>query len=255
MIEGASDTSTRLPDSFSCRICISGKGLRDLVLNFQFLFDVSEVETIESGVPDDELTGAEERSGLLINEPAENAPRVCVIDSGIQERHPLLRPALEQSISKSWINSPTDVSDYVRRGGHGTKVAGAVLYPRDIPSTGAVFSICWIQNARVLDQNNIMPVNLFPPKFLQEIVKHFHGEPGRTRIFNHSINASAPSRTRHMSIWAAALDNLVWDNDLLFILSAGNVKRRGLSTMPGIRDYIYPLDVVTRVICGNLLVA
>jgi hypothetical protein len=40
--EGGIIGTARLPDSFSCRIQISGKGLKDLVFNFPYIFDVSE---------------------------------------------------------------------------------------------------------------------------------------------------------------------------------------------------------------------
>ena len=38
-----------LPDSFSARLRISGKCLLDLVLNFAYIFEVSEAETIAMG--------------------------------------------------------------------------------------------------------------------------------------------------------------------------------------------------------------
>lgn len=40
---------TDLPDSFSARLKISGKCLLDLVLNFAYIFEVSEAETIVMG--------------------------------------------------------------------------------------------------------------------------------------------------------------------------------------------------------------
>ncbi|KUO70717.1 MAG: hypothetical protein APF81_26065 [Desulfosporosinus sp. BRH_c37] len=66
----------------------------------------------------------------------------------------------------------TDVADYVHQGGHGTRVAGAVLYPGDIPYSSTYKQTCWLQNARVLNEDNKMPLNLFPPKVLKEIAGH-----------------------------------------------------------------------------------
>ena len=59
------------------------------------------------------------------------------------------------------------VADEVAPGGHGTRVAGAVLYGEDIPADGAPQLPFWIQNARVLDAQNAMPVELFPPEALR----------------------------------------------------------------------------------------
>ena len=42
--DGSIPQSAKLPDSFSCRLQISGKGLKDLVFNFPYLFDVSETD-------------------------------------------------------------------------------------------------------------------------------------------------------------------------------------------------------------------
>lgn len=41
-----------------------------------------------------------------------------------------------------------------------------------------------------------------------------------------------------MSAWAASIDQLTWENDLLFILSAGNIPKYGDLIKPGIREYI-----------------
>jgi hypothetical protein len=112
------------------------------------------------------------------------------------------------------------------------RVAGAVIYPITIPRTGKEKAICWIQNARVLDVNCYLPKQLFPPKLLGDIVDFYHSKT-TTRIFNHSITGTVPCRTQYMSHWAAAIDNLTWEKDILFIVAAGNLlplsgsRRRG----------------------------
>ncbi len=50
----------------------------------------------------------------------------------------------------------------------------------------------------------------------------YHGKT-KTRIFNHSITGTVPCRTQYMSPWAAAIDNLTWEKDILFIVAAGNL--------------------------------
>ncbi|MHB8076564.1 S8 family peptidase [Desulfosporosinus fructosivorans] len=238
MIEGTKDSASQLPDSFTCRLRLNGKGLRDFVLNFPYLFDVAEVDELEFVYSELAATSEEVLEPLKLEPPDTDAPRVCVIDSGIQERHPLLKDAIEQHDSKSWINTETDVADYVHQGGHGTRVAGAVLYPRDIPDSSTYKQRFWLQNARVLNEDNKMPETLFPPRVLQEIIEHFHKGSARTKVFNHSINATSPCRLVHMSAWAASIDQLTWESDLLFIVSAGNISKYGDVSKPGIREYI-----------------
>ncbi|MBP0027073.1 S8 family peptidase [Roseofilum sp. Guam] len=225
-------------DSFSCRIRISGKGLKDLVFNFPYIFDVSEPD--EFSVPS--VTSSDSESdpkAFTLEAPDQNAPKVCVIDSGIQERHPLLEAAINSHHSKSWVPRELDTTvDYVQYGGHGTRVAGAILYPRGIPTMDYQQAICWLQNARILDRDNQLPRDLFPPKVLEEIVAYYY-DRFSTRIFNHSIAAIRPCRTQSMSAWAATIDKLTWEKqgDILFIVAAGNLNyKTDFITRPSI-DY------------------
>ena len=100
--------------------------------------------------------------------------------------------------------NPTGVGDFVAPGGHGTRVAGVVLYGEAVPDDGTPQLPFWIQNARVLDSNNRMPVEMFPPEVIRAAVERFHQGAKQTKIFNHSINASGYCRTRYMSASAPA---------------------------------------------------
>ncbi len=93
-ISGDEIGTSRLPDSFSCRIRILGKGLKDLVLNFPYIFDVSEPDKFSTPTVTPNQSESD-REVLTLESPSPDAPRVCVIDSGIQERHPKLRDAID----------------------------------------------------------------------------------------------------------------------------------------------------------------
>lgn len=222
-------------DSFSCRIKISGKGLKDIVFNYQYLFEVSE---------HDPLSIANSNAGELENinpdliAPAVDAPKVCIIDSGIQEAHRLLAPAIDATTSRSFIEGDNSTADVSAGGGHGTRVAGAVLYPNQIPRNGRYQLHCRLQNARVLEQvggNVSLPDYLYPPELMEDIVDHFED----TRIFNLSINSYSPCKLIHMSQWASAIDKLMYESNILFILSAGNISlESGNPLRPGIKEHI-----------------
>lgn len=213
-----------LPDSFTVRVRISGQALRDLVLNYPYVFEVSEPDQVVGTNP---VNGSEAdiEHAFTMLPPDDEAPTVCIIDSGIQERHPYLSHAIDSGSSSCYVpgESPTDVSDYVRAGGHGTRVAGAVLYPEGIPSDGQFKSICWIQNARILDSNNRLSSALHPPSYLKAIVERYRLGSSATRLYNHSIAAYYPCKLRNVSAWAAAIDWLSWEYDVLFFQSAGNL--------------------------------
>lgn len=226
IIDGNIPHSSQLPDSFSCRIQILGKGLKDLVFNFPYIFDVSEPDVFAELIEGEALSDVDTPT-FKLQPPELNAPKVCVIDSGIQERHPLLKAAIDGKNSTSWVPGETDKkADYVSNGGHGTRVAGAVLYPNTIPRIGNEKAVCWIQNARILDAQCQLSTQLFPPNLLGDIVEFYYGTT-KTRIFNHSITGSVPCRTQYMSAWAAGIDNLTWEKDILLIVAAGNLPLSG----------------------------
>ena len=79
---------------------------------------------------------------------------------------------------------------------------------------------------------------MFPPAVIRQVVTHFHASNRKTRIFNHSINAWAPCRTRHMSAWAAEIDLLSNDYDVLLIQSSGNLYCSQPSPNPGIEEHL-----------------
>ncbi len=233
MTQDAGSGVFHMPDSFTVRARISGKCFKDIAQNHPHVFRVSEPEDVET--PDaEDLHPGEAGTGEIVA-PENEAPAVCVIDSGIQEAHVLLRPAIVANESRCFIPGValTDVADYFAPNGHGTRVAGAVLYPRDLPVAGDVVQLpCWIHNARVLNAQNKVPDNVMPALYVDQAVRHFSdaGREKRARIFNHSINSTVPYRTVHMSTWAAAIDKLSHELDVLIIQSAGNISSNTITS-------------------------
>lgn len=222
-MDNADSRSVKLPDSFTLRIEISAKGLKDIVLNDARIFEVAEPEDIDT--PQQMQRDLDRLSSQLgMQSPEPDAPRVCVIDSGIQEEHKLLEMAIEKGASRCFLPecSISDVADCVQHGGHGTRVAGCIIYGDSVTASDQCVAPCWIQNARVLDDLGNMPRKLMPAQALRSIVSQFH-EAGGTRVFNQSINVRVPCPTKHMSAWAAEIDHLCNEHDILFVQSAGNI--------------------------------
>lgn len=220
-VDGTSSL-VELPDSFSARLRINGKCLRDLVLNFAYIFEASESEEIKLGNIQEKIRSTEDDVRIL--EPPNDAPIVCVVDSGIQEAHKYIAPAICSQDSKSLVPGSSDVNDEVKDGGHGTRVAGAILFPKSIPINGTYELPCLVRNCRVLDSNNVMPMDLFPPKVISAVVNSFSkGCQTPSKVFNHSIGAGKPCELEHMSPWAAEIDIQSYYNDVLFIQAAGNI--------------------------------
>lgn len=219
-------------DAVCFKISINGNGLKDIVQTYQYLYEVRLVSRYDL---DGQQVSAEDDFDIEIIPPNENAVKVCIIDSGIQENHRLIEPAIDSANSRSYVDGDSTTADYVRQSGHGTKVAGAVLYPQSIPKTGQVQLEHFVQNARILNANNSIPSNKFEPKLMEEIVSDYSD----TRIFNLSVATNHSYSGTHMPAWAAALDKLIHENNILFVVSAGNIK--GTSTWHrslGIKEHI-----------------
>jgi hypothetical protein len=220
-------------DSFATKIQIPGVGLKDIVFNYPYLFEVCEPEEFEpiaaTSVEGTDIT-------LEVIPPDNDAPKVCVIDSGIQEGHYLLQPAIIANRSFSFVPGDADKFDKVSNGGHGTRVTGAILYPNDIPKTGQYQLPCHIVNMRILDDKNELHRDLYPPSLMQEVYE----KNTDIKLFNLSAASRFSYRTTHMSAWAATIDKLMWENDILFLLSAGNLpKNWGYLKNPGIKHYLH----------------
>jgi hypothetical protein len=228
-----------LPDSFTLRLKLPGKSLKDLILNFAYVFEVAEPDDIETPqqVRRDEARIAVQ---LRILPPAAGAPAVCVVDSGIQEEHLWLEPGIDKASSHCFVpeKASTEIADQVPNGGHGTRVAGAVLHGEELPKAGEMQLDSWVQNARILNENCTLTESMFPPAVIRDVVVRYHKGKRKTRIFNHSINADSPSRQRHMSAWAAEIDSLSHDYDILIIQSAGNLKSSRPAPLLGIAELL-----------------
>ena len=216
------DDLTKL-DSFDMKFEISYAGLIDFANNYPYVFEITLPDEVDMGMLKADL-GIEGGLPITINKPDDNSPIVCVIDSGIQEEHAYLSQAIRKDLSKSYLPGSNIVSDEVDVDGHGTRVAGAILYSNGISNIAQKHDLpCFIANARVLDKDNIMPSKLLPSKVISDIIENYNVKHG-IRLYNHSISSTGPCRVKYMSSWATNIDMFSFERDLLFIQSSGNLK-------------------------------
>lgn len=211
-----------LQDSFSCLIRISWQWLKDFAFTFPYVFEIRLPENI--GIEDffiESNINIDFNTDLFIS-PNENNPKVCIIDSWIQEEHIFLEKAINGSMSSCYLNWINDCWDYVKEAWHWTKVAGLVLFPNGIPKTWIYSYDCWLQNARILNSENRLDDCYMAPKIMETIIEKYKDT---TKIFNLSINDVSPNNIIHMPLWASIIDDLSYKYDILFIISAWNISR------------------------------
>jgi hypothetical protein len=203
-------------DSFSCEVEINGRGLKDLVVAYPFVFEVAEKDEIENILAEAQL---ELQGDFDVIAPEPGSPEIAVVDSGIMEQHSYLSMAIDPRKSKCDIATETATADFTGGGGHGTKVAGAILYPRGITGISSPYRLpFFIRNLRVLNNDRELTAR-FPAELMKTIVN----ENKECKIFNLSLASSTPFRKKHMSTWAASIDELSHQHDILFVATTGNI--------------------------------
>ncbi|WIV24055.1 S8 family peptidase [Pseudomonas sp. M2(2023)] len=156
-----------------------------------------------------------------IPSPPADAARICILDSGINSNHPLLRPAMGESAS--FVDEEGDADE----AGHGTAVAGIALYGDVEACNNSNFwrPELWIFNGKVMKKcphtGNAVYDELSLEASLTKAVAHFV-ELG-CRIFNLSLgNNNAPYDGSHVRGLAYILDVLSRRHNILFVVSTGN---------------------------------
>ncbi|WP_431215162.1 S8 family serine peptidase [Puia sp. P3] len=201
-------------DAIFFKVSINGRGLKDVVLTYQYLFQAQFSPTY---IAENDLSNLGVLDGVTIVAPLEASAKVCVIDSGIQENHRFISPAIDSINSRSYVEGDASTADHVRRSGHGTKVAGAILYPNAIPSEGTYQLHSFIQNARILDNRNKISDRRLSPSLMNQIVSEYLP----TRIYNLSVAEDCSYVGIHMSPLAASLDKLIHEKRYYFYHFSG----------------------------------
>jgi hypothetical protein len=162
-----------------------------------------------------------------IKPPDEDAPIVCIVDSGVTAGNPFLKPVTREELLRSFLIQELDnpFDGY----GHGSGVASLAAYYVLDTSSGAVNSgKVWIAGARILDRENKVDRQLLS-KMLTEVVETF--APLGVRIFNLSVNitnrlwnAEAKRSVPRRSWVARRIDQLSREHDVVFVVSTGNIE-------------------------------
>lgn len=151
--------------------------------------------------------------------PPENAPGICVIDSGVNRGHPMLGPAIGDS--KAFPNSFGDGLD---RHGHGTMVSGIALYGdvedciKNLDFTPEVYLFV----AQVTNDENKFDDDRLIINQMSDAITYFNREYG-CRVFNISLgDPSLIYDGGKPSSWAYILDYLARELNLVIVVPTGN---------------------------------
>lgn len=218
--EGGEQLDTFVGPSITlARIRASGRVMRSL-LAIEVVSSIDlppQPDTEMGGLLDIELGGLPQ-----IESPVDGLPIIGIVDSGVNA-HPLLNPIMVGAVG---VPAGRDIADIW---GHGTRVAGVAAYGdlRQQLASGSLRSGARICAAKVLNDSGNFDDTRLVPKLMDEAIRSLHGAYG-CRLF---VLALADRTSRYnggkVGAWAATLDALTSELDVLIFVSAGNRKPRG----------------------------
>ena len=179
--------------------------------------------------------------------PANDAPAVCLLDTGVTQAHPLIAPGLAAedatAVNAAWGSH--DDGGGAEQAGHGTEMAGLALYgdlALLLESASPVTLRHRIESVKILPPVGANHPDLYGAVTAQAAALPEIQAPSRRRVFSMAVTASPDGQQGQPTSWSAAVDALAAGRSFdvateglvylaqaersarrLFVVSAGNV--------------------------------
>lgn len=160
--------------------------------------------------------------------PENKSPYVCILDTGVNSGHPLIKPALDDAdlhtIEPAW-----GVADQC---GHGTEMAGLALWgdlTEAFVSSEPIRLSHRLESVKLLPQDGANSGRHHGKLTLEGISRVEVSDPYRLRVFNLAVTAKDNRDRGKPSAWSSTLDSQACDTDnewltpRLIVVSAGNI--------------------------------
>ena len=154
-----------------------------------------------------------------IHPPAADAAAVAVLDTGIAEEHPLLRPLIDHP----GVSVIPGILSAIDEDGHGTEMAGLAAYDdltNHLLGGGAITPRAWLENVRCKSDDGDPPLWASRTAAAVETAESLAARP---RVFNLALSDPTHTTAERTS-WSTALDQLAHNDERgrLICVAIGN---------------------------------
>ncbi len=175
-----------------------------------------------------------ELQSRIENNMHENSIAICILDSGVQNQHPLLSEFIPNKNLFSYKPDDwgTHDSNSGIQGGHGTGMAGLSLYgdlTTAISSTSSIQIFHQLESVKLFNNHDPHDPELYGAVTLIAANIPIVSAPFRPRIYCMAVTDKDQAYYGRPSSWSASLDKITYGNEdenlnkQLFFVSGGNV--------------------------------
>lgn len=174
------------------------------------------------------LQDLQERTENHVNE---QSTLVCVIDSGVNNQHPLIDPFMPETHRYS-LNSDWGKDDGYGNGGHGTAVASLALYGdlvEALSSANRIQIFHGVESYKIFNPSNQNEPSLYGAITEEAVNAPIVDRPYASRVYCMTITDKNFAFRGRPSTWSAAVDKITFGSSFepkyqqIFIVSSGNV--------------------------------
>lgn len=156
--------------------------------------------------------------------------KICLLDSGVNNGHQLLRPLIDNANTMTVDNS-WGTDDHESRSGHGTLMAGLAGYGQMeqlLISQNQILVTHKLCSVKILPRPNqsATPRELWGDITAQGIARAEIQNPDIALVYCMSVTSTEDVNVGRPSSWSGAVDNLAYgegESQRLLIISAGNI--------------------------------
>ena len=164
---------------------------------------------------------------------------VCLLDSGVTRSHPLIEPALA-SEDLLTCHPKWGKADSKNGGGHGTSMAGLVLYGNlynALETSNTIYLNHKLESVKILPDQGENDPKLYGTITKDAVSRAIISNPKRQRVICMPLTSETDNNKGVPSSWSAAVDQICFEFQQLMVIPIGNI--RGdimLSDYPNLND-------------------